>query len=173
MISFKRLCDNCASHGCCTDSTVPLVFSTDFEALKSIGKAQDLYIQELDIKGRKVKALKKKQNSSNCVFWNEEKKLCSIYEQRPFDCRAYPFDILFVEGKFHWIVYSCNPDSNWEWSEKYLERLEKDMEINKIFDEIASFADNTDLILPDESKKTPYTVLREVRFPKLPKIEQR
>lgn len=166
-ISFKKLCGSCPSYGCCTDSSVPLVFSTDFKALKSIDKAGDKYIQELNVRGRKVKALKKKPNSSNCVFWNEEKKLCNVYQQRPFDCRAYPFDILFLEGKFRWIVYSCNPDSDWEWSEKYLEALERDMEINKIFDEITTFADNTALTLPTESKKTSFVVLREVKFPKI------
>jgi uncharacterized protein len=166
MISFNKLCDSCSSQGCCTDSSVPLVFSTDFEALKSIGKTGDRYIQELNIKGKTVKALKKKANSSDCVFWDEKEKRCTVYQQRPFDCRAYPFDILFLEGKFHWIVYSCNPNSDWRWSEKYLEALERDMAINKIFDEVTTFADNTDLTLPNESKKTPYLVLREVKFQK-------
>jgi len=170
MTSFKKLCGSCLSQGCCTDSSVPLVFSTDFDALKSIGKDGKEYVQEVDVKSKKVKALKKKPNSLNCVFWDEIKKQCTIYQHRPFDCRAYPFDILYLDDKFRWIVYSCNPHSNWEWSEKYLEILEKDMEKNKIFDEITTFADNTDLILPNEAKKTPYVVLREVKFPLISKI---
>lgn len=170
MTSFKKLCDNCLSQGCCTDSTVPLVFSTDFDALKTIGKEGEDYIQELDVKGRKVKALKKKPNSLNCVFWDEVKKRCTVYQQRPFDCRAYPFDILYVQGKFRWISYSCNPHSDWEWTEKHLETLERDMEEHQIFEEITTFADNTDLILPNESKKTPYVILREVKFPSTLKI---
>jgi uncharacterized protein len=165
-INFKTLCGNCLSQGCCTDSAVPLVFPSDFEALKSISKADDSYIQERIVKGRKVLALKKKPNSSNCVFWDDKKKMCTVYPQRPFDCRAYPFDILFLDGKFYWIVYSCNPNSDWKWSEEYLQSLEKDMMTNKIADEISIFADNTDLVLPTESKKTPYVVLREVKLEK-------
>jgi len=163
MTSFKRLCDSCNHQGCCTNSSIPLVFSSDLKALESIGRSGDEYLQDVQIKGKKVKALKKKNNSNVCVFWNEEKRICSIYENRPFDCRAYPFDIRLVDGKYRWIVYSCNPDSDWHWSESYLEALEKDMELNDIFNSIETFANNTELILPKESQKTPYIILREVR----------
>ena len=90
--------------------------------------------------------------------------MCSIYENRPFDCRAYPCDICLIDGKYYWIVYSCNSDSDWQWSENYLQALEKDMELNKIFNDIETFANNTELILPHESEKTPYTILREVKY---------
>jgi Fe-S-cluster containining protein len=164
MISFKRLCDSCKHQGCCTNSSVPLVFPRDLNALKSIGKSGEEYLQLVTIKDKKVFALKKKNNSNVCVFWDEDKKMCSIYENRPFDCRAYPFDICLVDGKYHWIVYSCNPDSDWRWSENYLQTLEKDMELNEVFNNIEIFANNTELILPRESEKTPYTILREVKF---------
>ena len=164
MVSFKKLCDSCQHQGCCTNSSVPLVFPHDLNALKSIGKSGNEYLQQVTIKNKKVFALKKKNNSNVCVFWDEDKKMCSIYENRPFDCRAYPFDICLINGKYHWIVYSCNPDSDWHWSENYLQALEKDMELNEIFDNIETFANNTELILPHESEKTPYTVLREVNI---------
>ncbi len=166
MISFKRLCESCQHQGCCTNSSVPLVFPSDLNALKSIGKSGEKYLQLVTIKDKKVFALKKKNNSNVCIFWDENKKMCSIYENRPFDCRAYPFDICLIDGKYHWIVYSCNPDSDWHWSENYLQALEKDMELNEIFSNIETFANNTELILPRESEKTPYTILREVKYKK-------
>ncbi len=167
MTSFKSLCESCQHQGCCTDSSVPLVFSNDFKALQDIKKSGDEYLQDLEIKGRKVKALKKKKNSTVCVFWDEEKKTCSVYENRPFDCRAYPFDIRLINGKYHWIVYSCNPDSNWKWSENFLEELEEYVMSNGILKDIETFANNTELILPKESLKTSFVVLREVKIDNL------
>ena len=164
MISFTKLCGNCQHQGCCTNSSVPLVFPNDLIALESIGKSGKEYLQEVIIKDKKLLAVKKKNNSNLCVFWDESKKMCSVYENRPFDCRAYPFDIYLINGKYHWIVYSCNPDSNWQWSEEYLQALEKDMESNEVFKEMETFANNTELILPHESQKTPFTVLREVKI---------
>lgn len=163
MISFKALCDSCKHQACCTNSSVPLVFSGEYESLKSIGKSGDEYIQELTINNKTIKAVKKKEGSDICVFWDEEKKKCNIYENRPFDCRAYPFDISLIDGKYYWIVYSCNSDSDWKWSENYLQDLEEYIEKNEIFKDIETFAKNTELILPKESQKTPFTILREVK----------
>jgi Fe-S-cluster containining protein len=139
------------------------VFSHDLNALKSIGKSGKEYLQEVTIKDRKVLSVKKKNNSNACIFWDETKKMCSVYENRPFDCRAYPFDIRLIGGKYHWIVYSCNTNSDWQWSEDYLLALEKDMKLNDIFTDMETFANNTELILPSESQKTPFVILREVK----------
>jgi len=112
MADFAKLCSSCKTQGCCTNSAVPLVFSADFEDLKSINKATDEFLHDRNVNGSIIKAVNKKKNSNNCIFWDEENKNCAIYEHRPFDCRAYPFDILKIDGKYHWIVYSCNPQSD-------------------------------------------------------------
>ena len=164
MVSFKRLCDSCQSHGCCTNSAAPLVFKHDLAALKSIGKSGSDYLEEITIRNKKVLAIRKKENSTHCVFWDQNKEQCSIYANRPFDCRAYPFDISLIDGKYYWIVYSCNPDSDWNWSESYLKELEEYMELNEIINDIDTFAGNTELILPKESQKTPYVIIREVKI---------
>ncbi len=161
MVDFSRLCSNCKTMGCCTNSAVPLVFSSDLVSLKSINKDNDDFLHDRNVNGTFIKAVNKKPNSNECIFW-DGRKGCSIYKQRPFDCRAYPFDILKINGKFHWIVYSCNPQSDWQWTENYLQMLEHDKAFSEVMEKIEIFAGNTSLILPDESKKTPYTILREV-----------
>jgi len=166
MVSFNTLCDSCKHCGCCTNSAVPLVFSHDFEDLKSIGKASNEFLKEITVFGKKIRAIKKKNDSNSCIFWDEQKRACSIYDKRPFDCRAYPFDIHLVNGKYCWIVYSCNPESNWTWSEEYLQFLENDKQFNEIMEEIEVFAGHTKMILPQESQKTSFTILREVRYKK-------
>ncbi len=163
MVSTKKLCKSCKKQTCCTDSAVPLVFSQDYLDLKSIGKDGKEFLMNIKINGKKVNAIKKKNDSNICTFFDESKKKCSIYQNRPFDCRAYPFDILSVDGKYCWIVYSCNPESNWKWAETYLQKLEQDKQIKEVMQKIDIFAGHTSIILPKESKKTPFTILREVR----------
>ncbi len=164
--SFEKLCGSCPHQNCCTNSQEPLVFGIDFEDLKKIGKANENYLKKITIKGMQVNAIKRKENSTNCIFWDDLGKKCSIYSQRPFDCRAYPFDILLVDGKYHWIVYTCNTDSDWEGGESYLQMLENDKAFSDIMRNIEIFAGNTERILPEESKKTPYKILREINFQK-------
>jgi Fe-S-cluster containining protein len=164
MADFAKLCSSCKTQGCCTNSAVPLVFSADFEDLKSINKATDEFLHDRNVNGSIIKAVNKKKNSNNCIFWDEENKNCAIYEHRPFDCRAYPFDILKIDGKYHWIVYSCNPQSDWGWTELHLQMLEGDKAFGEVMEKIEIFSGNTGLVLPEESKKTPYVVLRQVRY---------
>jgi Fe-S-cluster containining protein len=166
MSDFSQLCASCRTQGCCTDSAVPLVFDSDLVDLKAIHKDTNEFLHNRNVNGVLIKALNKKLNSSICVFWDEQNQRCSIYDRRPFDCRAYPFDILKLDGKFYWIVYSCNPQSNWQWTEEYLQMLEHDKAFQEVMEKIEIFSDNTSLILPNESKKTPYTLLREVSYEK-------
>jgi len=162
--TFNKLCDSCNHQGCCTSFASPLLFSHDLKDLKNIGKDGKEFVKEIKINGRNVKTLKKKDNSSICVFWNESKGMCSIYKNRPFDCRAYPFDIYFIDGKCHWIVYSCNPESEWRWTEKYLQMLENDKQFKEVMENIDVYSDLTQINKLEKSKQYPFTVLREVRY---------
>lgn len=161
MNTFKKLCGNCKHQGCCTRSVSPMLFSQDLEDLKAIGKATDEFIGELEIKGKKFKTLKKKPNSNTCIFWDEEKKNCSIYNKRPFECRAYPFSLELVNGKCYWMIYSCNPEANWKWSEDYLEILEKDKQYEEIMQNIEYFVRHLETTLHEWIGEQ-YTIIREV-----------
>lgn len=166
-ISYEKLCNSCKHQSCCTNSVVPLVFSYDFEKLKSIGKSGSAFVKEIKVGGRSVNSIKKKENSNICVFWDEDKKGCSIYQDRPLDCKVYPFDIYLVDGKYHWILYSCNPDSNWEWTEEHLQSLEEDEQFNELMENIELYNDYSKvLMLVSKSQNIPFKVLREVRYKK-------
>lgn len=39
-----------------------------------------------------------------CTFLNDAKQ-CTIYDQRPMDCRFYPFDVAKIDGRLTWIVH--------------------------------------------------------------------
>ncbi len=163
---FDTLCGKCNHKNCCTDSAVPLVFSKDLEKIK---KKDSLYannIKTVKINGINIDAIKKKDNSLECIYWDVNLGGCKIYESRPIDCRLYPFDIMLVDNSYHWIVYSCNPDSDWSWSEDHLQNLENDDGFDDLMKNIAFFSEHTKMILPKESIKTEYTVLRKINWSK-------
>lgn len=41
-------------------------------------------------------------NGDNCVFYNEG---CTIYDNRPLDCRLFPFDLKKIDGKYYLVLY--------------------------------------------------------------------
>lgn len=159
---FETLCGNCDHKNCCTNSAVPLVFAKDLEKIKKKFPQYTEYLKTVEISGGDVFAIKKKDNLSECVFWDESVGGCTIYESRPMDCRLYPFDILLVENSYHWIVYSCNENSDWTWSEKYLQTLEDDEGFDDLMNNIDLFSEHTVMVLPSEQEKTSYKVLRKV-----------
>ena len=158
--TFNKLCGSCNHHGCCTGFANPFVFSHDLAKLESIGKSGDVFLQTIKINGQDVKIIKKKNNSNICTFYDEDKKICTVYNNRPADCRAYPFDICLIDNKYHWIVYSCNITSDWSWSEKYLQMLENDVQFKELLEKIDVFAIGS----LDELQKSqvPFKILREV-----------
>jgi len=165
---FGGLCDSCTHQNCCTDSAVPLVFSEELKKIKQIDPEYLKHIKRIKINNKHIVSIKKKENTTRCIYLNDETNRCTIYESRPMDCKMYPFDILFINNAYHWIAYSCNVESNWKWSESYLQKLEKDVGFDEFMKNIDVFAEHTNMILSKESKKTPYVVLRQVNW--LPKF---
>lgn len=160
---FETLCDSCSHQNCCTNSAVPLVFSKDLENLKKINPDYMRHLKIVEIKDKQVYAIKKKPNLTECVFWDATLG-CMIYDSRPMDCRLYPFDILMINDSYYWIVYTCNEDSNWTWSETFLQAFENYDGFDDLMENLELFSEHTTMVLPTESKKTPYKVLRKVNW---------
>ena len=161
--SYKNLCETCEHKSCCSDFASPMLFPTDLKNLEKIGKLNNNFLQDLVVDNKLIKIIKKKDNSNTCIFWDEEKKLCSIYESRPYDCRMFPFDIDWVDNEYHWIVYSCNKNSDWAWCDEYLKKLESDPQ----FDEIMKHKENfrlTSKNYVDPQTESPYAILRKVNW---------
>lgn len=160
--SHANLCDSCAAKSCCTDFAEPLLFPSDCAKLEKIGKLNSDFINTVKIGGKSIKIIKRKTDSHSCIFWDETKRICGIYEHRPYDCRMFPFDIDIVDGEFYWIIYSCNPKSDWSWTEQHLEKLEHDPQFQEIISNIEYFKlTSTDYV--DVKKEPPSVVLRKVK----------
>ena len=161
--SYKRLCGSCKSKSCCTDFAEPILFPTDLNKLQRIGKLEHDFVGSIVIEDKTIKKIKRKNNSNVCVFWNEGKKNCSIYENRPFDCRMFPFDIDWVDNEYHWIVYSCNLNSDWTWCDQHLKKLEDDPQFDEIMKNIEFFR-LTSKNYVDQLKEPTCAILRKVNW---------
>lgn len=163
--SISKLCGNCKKLSCCTDFYPPLLYSSDLIRLKSAGKSEDEFLKLVTINGNVVKTVKKKENSTTCMFWDEENRLCSIYQNRPFDCKMFPFDVYWTNNEYYWIIYSCNPDSDWRWTEEYLQKLETDPQFDEMMqnsEELRLTSDNVECLA--DIKEPPYAILRKVNW---------
>ena len=157
---WKNLCSSCHAKTCCSDHLPPFVSTDEFEKIKSFTRRDDFTTYRV-INNKVKHIMKTKENSDECIFFDSEKG-CTIYHERPFDCKIFPFDIYKINGDFTWIVYSCNPDSKWKWTESILESFEKEWLTPKTIEELEYFTNNERL---DQSGKAfSYEILRKVKF---------
>jgi Fe-S-cluster containining protein len=157
---WKDLCDSCHAKTCCSDHLPPFVSDDEFKKIEeATGRSDFVTLREINNKIKYI--MKTKENTDECVFFNSEKG-CTIYQNRPFDCKIFPFDIYKINGIYTWIVYSCNPNSDWRWTEPILESFEKEWLTSKTMNELEYFTNNERL---DQSGKAfSYEILRNVRF---------
>jgi len=165
--SFNDLCGSCKHQSCCTSFASPLLFNTDIQKLKTIGKYDKDHIKVVTIEGKKVLTIRKKPNSTLCTFWDEKNQKCGIYDNRPFDCIMYPFDIFCINEKYFWVVYACNPQSSWHWTEEHLRMLENDPQFSEIIENIEVFSNLDEINNLKKLDELPYTILRQVNFKKI------
>ena len=87
--------------------------------------------------------------------------MCDAHQDRPVDCRLFPFEILKVDGVFHWVIRDVDclilkaPDY-----EPYLQQHERDIipGFFKYLDDYASFR------LDEFLDKYNYRVLRPLNL---------
>lgn len=96
-------CDTCAGNCCIGDSGYIWINKNEIE---NLANHLNISIEELGLNYlRKVGykySLKERQLAKDnyaCVFFDLEKKCCSIYEARPTQCRTFPFWDYFKENK--------------------------------------------------------------------------
>ena len=96
-------CDTCAGNCCIGDSGYIWINKNEIE---NLANHLNISIEELGLNYlRKVGykySLKERQLAKDnyaCVFFDLDKKCCSIYEARPTQCRTFPFWDYFKENK--------------------------------------------------------------------------
>ncbi len=94
--AFKSsACDTCSGNCCIGESGYIWINSLEIQKL---AKHLVLSVDELSLKylrkvGYKysIKENKLQENNYACMFFDLEKKQCSIYEARPIQCKTFPF----------------------------------------------------------------------------------
>ena len=96
-------CDTCAGNCCIGDSGYIWINKNEIE---NLANHLNISIEELGLNYlRKVGykySLKERQLAKDnyaCIFFDLDKKCCSIYEVRPTQCRTFPFWDYFKENK--------------------------------------------------------------------------
>lgn len=89
-----KACEECGGGCCVGESGYIWVSPTEIEALsKSLKLKTDYFITNYLSKIGYRYSLKELEynNGYRCVFFDIEKKMCSVYEDRPNQCRTFPF----------------------------------------------------------------------------------
>lgn len=88
-------CTSCGGKCCRGESGYIWIKPSDIEAIsKFLGiKIEDFAIMYVIKVGHRYSLNEKKLGDDDyaCVFFDEEKEQCSIYELRPIQCRTFPF----------------------------------------------------------------------------------
>ena len=79
-------CDGCCRFAEVNSSWRPRMAREEIENRRSFAK---ILLKELD-EDNAIKAVECR-GQSQCVFFNADENTCQVYEERPFECRLYPF----------------------------------------------------------------------------------
>ena len=135
-------CIDCKNKCCCWDIAFPL-FTTPDEREKH-----------------------KNINTKNpCICFNDC-GLCDIHNDRPYDCRFFPFDLMKINKNLFWIIWDvdCQIIKNRQDDfEKYITEHEEKL-IPSFIEHVEDYAE---FRVEELKRKYKYEVLREARI-KLP-----
>lgn len=96
-------CDTCAGKCCIGESGYIWINKTEIEKLAkhlniSIEDVGQKFLLKIGYK-YSIKEIQLEKDNYACVFFDLNKKQCSIYEARPTQCRTFPFWDYFKENK--------------------------------------------------------------------------
>lgn len=146
-------CTNCNTNPvCCSyfdEINPPCLNKEELEKIKKIiGK--DNFYNTLD-----QNLFTLKTNGDNCIFYNDNK--CRIYDNRPTDCKLYPFDIMKIKQKYYLILYTLHCINNEQFQNN---NYNIDSLVNSIIPWIEDFTDERNFT---KIKKKGYKIIKEIK----------
>ena len=96
-----KACQTCAGKCCIGESGFFWVSHEEIEAfVKKLLLTKENFINNYLLKIRYRFTIKEipYEGGYGCIFFNREKKMCSIYDVRPSQCRTFPFWEYFKEN---------------------------------------------------------------------------
>jgi len=103
------------------------------------------------------------KSDGSCIFLDSS-SICSVYKDRPFECRIFPFDIQEVGGRFFWVIWYTCPATPRLDNKKMLDSFEKEFTKNWTNDYIKEYVKYHKLNQPKKYSKDKFKIIREVRW---------
>lgn len=88
---------------------------------------------------------------------------CSRYEERPFECRVFPFDILELDGKLTWVLWNACGLSKVFDGRKKVDEVEKELFAQFSFGYILGYVEFHKKNQPQKYSSSSYQVLRPIK----------
>lgn len=103
-------CDSCAGNCCIGESGNIWISKQEIQNLCNhlnldIVEVFDKYLEKRGYK-YSIKEVQLAKDNYACIFFNLEKKMCTIYDVRPVQCRTFPFWEYFKKNKDE-VVKEC------------------------------------------------------------------
>lgn len=153
--NFKQ-CENCKINGECCKSfceiNSPCVNNQELKQIKDITKSDNFFIKVDD------NLFNLKNYTGKCIFYKNGK--CSIYQNRPTDCKLFPFDIIKKNSRYYLILYLLDC---YDYDNIKKEIINLDNLIDKIIPWIDKFTDKRNYT---KMQKLKYKIIKEVNLNK-------
>ena len=92
-------CTGCGSR-CCKDPKTPVLLPSEEEKFKELSRIVKTPFREMHLLGKK--------KDGSCILLDDETGKCKNYDNRPFECRLFPFLLDFSAGaEVKLDVYFC------------------------------------------------------------------
>ena len=109
ILDETKICSSICGSKCCR-STPPALTSIDFERITKITEKENWYTK-LNEEKKNIFVISKNEKSDDCFFLSTD-GLCSIYENRPLDCKLFPFFLKIkkiddLNYNLKWLVWYC------------------------------------------------------------------
>lgn len=94
---------HCPTRWCCSvKSFVPVpVYPEQIGIISRMSGQTDFYDKTGDDCTLKIR------DNQYCIFFDDEQKICKIYDVRPLDCLIYPFDFYAEGSQAWWLIWDC------------------------------------------------------------------
>lgn len=90
----------------CNEIDMPILLPKEVENIEAISRISvDEFANKLTQNLFQMKRANNDDSTKGCVFFQNNG--CSIYENRPIDCRLFPFDFKEIDGEY-WLIYYDN-----------------------------------------------------------------
>ena len=103
-----------------------------------------------------------KKITSNKECKNLETNKCSIYSERPFDCRIFPIDVKQIKNKVVWILWENCPALKELDVNRFIDYIEKELLKYYSYQHILNHINHDNANLPKKYDKIRFRVIKEV-----------